>query len=58
MNPIYYLLIGFGFWGCVLVWDVKAKGLTHALFWFRIIAPVIAMVLSAIALYLIITGKH
>ena len=58
MNPIYYLLIGFGFWGCVLIWDARAKGMSHALFWFRIIAPLVAMILSAIALYLFYTGKH
>jgi len=51
------LAIAVALWGAVLVWDFNAKALTPALFWSRLIAPLLSAFLLGIALYLMICGK-
>jgi hypothetical protein len=58
MNPTLLLVIGAGLWVLVEVWAFRAKQLTTALFWSRLLAPVVSIALSSLAIYLMIRSRH
>lgn len=53
MAPACLTLIGLALWVAVGVWNYRAKELTMALFWSRLIATVAGAFLFAISLYLL-----
>ncbi|HEX5221620.1 MAG TPA: hypothetical protein VFZ59_18795 [Verrucomicrobiae bacterium] len=58
MSPTLLSVIGLGLWILVGIWDFRAKQLTKALFWSRLLVPVISMLLSCVAIYLLIRSKR
>jgi|GEM_PF-3604634 len=55
MNIFLFPAIGAVVWFLVIVWDFRAKELTPALFWARLIVPAVVVVLCVVALVSILT---
>jgi len=51
MTPIILALIALGLWVLIGVWNYRAKELTPALFWSRLIVSASAVLLFGLALY-------
>ena len=55
MNPVWLAFAGTGLWLVVAVWNFRARETTPALFWARLLQPIVSILLFGAAIYLLLT---